>query len=51
MAKKKASSDIVAVTETTPTEQLTHLSVDLGREDLNNMAIKINQIIDVINTL
>lgn len=28
---------------------ITKLSVDLGREDLNNLAIKINEVIDRLN--
>jgi hypothetical protein len=31
------------------TQPLTHLSVDYGREDINNIARKINEIIDYLN--
>jgi hypothetical protein len=30
-------------------KKLEHASVDFGREDLNNLARKVNEIIDVIN--
>lgn len=29
--------------------EITHLSLDFGREDLNNLARKVNEIIDHIN--
>lgn len=47
--KKVTSSEIVQVSETTPKAELTHLSVDYPSEGLNNIAIKINQIIDILN--
>lgn len=48
-SKKVDSTEIVQVTETSPLTGLTHLSVDYPSEGLNNIAIKINQIIDIIN--
>mgnify|MGYP001575064045 CR=1 FL=1 len=54
MAKKKEVEEIVPVVEEIPAiesvpTKIGHLSVDFGREDLNTMGRKINEIIDHIN--
>lgn len=50
MAKKKivTTSEEVTEVEVVPT-QIQYVSVDFGREDINNLGKTINQIIDVIN--
>ena len=36
---------------TAPRPKLGHVEIDFGREDLNNLRSKLNEIIDYINTL
>lgn len=50
MAKKKiiTASEEIAEVQVVP-RKIQHVSVDLAREDLNNLARTLNLVIDVIN--
>jgi hypothetical protein len=46
MAKPKKEEEVIEVVETSIPNKIEHLSVDYPNEGLNNLARKINEIID-----
>lgn len=49
MAAKKKVKSIEIVQTTVTTGPIELLSVDYGREDINNIAVKVNEIITKVN--
>jgi len=49
MARKKAAEDVVFPSVFTVKEDIAPLSIDTGREDLNTIVTKLNEVIDFLN--